>query len=1070
MTLTSRQLESLDTGMNLSVTAGAGSGKTKVLVERYLSILRGEEDVLPSNILALTFTEKASLEMRERIMREVQALSDEEGGRWIRVREDLEAADIATIHGFCTGLIRTEGLSMGIDPDFGVLNETEITSILSDIINGMFTTPGPESPALRRLIVDLGQWRVVKLLKSLIRDRAKLPHDIGSSGLKEASVLFHRKAAEEMMSSALEGLDGIMPHLERLSVMGLPHAESDSGVKLLRGLSGVLSAVREGRTRREILEALHGARSFLLTRSGSPRSVNSLGNSRVWGADHREMKDSVKAVSIFVSEHGSILPFIGNPSLLERAERRLLDVITVLEALHSRYAREKNRINSMDFDDQISLAVRMLEEDGGILRKMRRRYTHILLDEFQDTDPRQWRIAELLWNGGESCRLFMVGDPKQSIYGFRSADVRLFLEASSMLEGHEEGKVVVLDRNFRSAFEIMEFVNGIFPGLMGTDRNRWSVPFDPLDAHRGPGGSVTVVSVIGSRRSEEREGRKAADLIMRAMREWKVMDEDGPRDARFSDIAILVPTRTGFDRYEDALRNASIPYRVYNSGGFFRRQEVKDVLELLNFLVDQNDDIALASVLKGPFFSLSDEDLMSVSLSDGSTLWEKLGRNEAFRGSHDLLERFIDMSFRSEPCMVLAEIFSATGVHATAGGRRQYRNLDRILEWTADPRNGTSVAELRDSLARLVEDPPKEGEPQFFVEDEVVTLLTIHAAKGLEWPIVFILGLEHEGRKNESPTCIISQDDGIAMKVLDTGSGDYLRTPAYEKAARDAELKEAEEKKRVFYVACTRARDHLVLSGAIPVRRNGMEGEPKGMMKLLVDGMDLSFHDMEEGQKEIGRMVVDIVRVSGDSVEELVEEEEEEDREPLSTTPELSIQTDCGVIPAKGRGFLSPTGEEVSEILGVAIDDDRTRTPRAAGNDGPAPFELGEMVHRVLEGIPVERVVREYGYPDLAGPISMMSSDMAEQVKALGPGVGFREVEFVGYLESGGEKHPLKGRVDLLVIDDEGNALIVDYKTGKRRKEHEAQLEAYVRMIEPLAGGSVRSTVVSPGDDNNVHE
>jgi len=275
MTLTSRQLESLDTGMNLSVTAGAGSGKTKVLVERYLSILRGEEDVLPSNILALTFTEKASLEMRERIMREVQALSDEEGGRWIRVREDLEAADIATIHGFCTGLIRTEGLSMGIDPDFGVLNETEITSILSDIINGMFTTPGPESPALRRLIVDLGQWRVVKLLKSLIRDRAKLPHDIGSSGLKEASVLFHRKAAEEMMSSALEGLDGIMPHLERLSVMGLPHAESDSGVKLLRGLSGVLSAVREGRTRREILEALHGARSFLLTRSGSPRSVNS---------------------------------------------------------------------------------------------------------------------------------------------------------------------------------------------------------------------------------------------------------------------------------------------------------------------------------------------------------------------------------------------------------------------------------------------------------------------------------------------------------------------------------------------------------------------------------------------------------------------------------------------------------------------------------------------------------------------------------------------------------------------------------------------------------------------------
>jgi ATP-dependent helicase/nuclease subunit A len=1056
MTLTERQLESLDTSSHLVVTAGAGSGKTKVLVERYMSVLRNDAALLPGNILALTFTEKASLEMKERIRKEVQELADTEGDRWEEVLDNLEEADISTIHSFCTSIIRDNPLSLGLDPDISVLTETETSAIMKDIIKKTFTTPGPESPALRRLIVDMGQFSVVNMVKGIIRDRSRLPFDPGSEELVRTSKLYHSRTAKELLDKAEEDMGDLLMHLKQLSSLEVPSETRDSGVRAIRGISEVLSLVRKGAETREMLAALSRSREVLLTRGGREKSSSRLGNSRIWGSDIKALKESFGHLFSYVHAYQDILFFIEKEGLMDRARERISDLLEVVAAVNRSYMEEKRKLNGMDFDDQISFAMELLKENReGILTKFRRRYRHVLIDEFQDTDPRQWKLAEMLWDGGKGCTLFLVGDPKQSIYGFRSADVRLFLKATGLLDGHEKGNVVVLDRNFRSSSEIMEFVNSVFPGVLDEGDNRWAVPFDPLEAHRSGGGSVSIVGVVGKIAAEAREGRMAAEIIKRALRGWEVDDGDERRSLRLSDIALLLPTRKGFERYEDALRNASIPYQVYKGRGFFERQEVKDVLRLLEFLTDTNDDIALASVLKGPFFSLSDEDLMTVSSGSGGNLWSKLGSCPGFSDVRDVILRCLEACKLETPWMALEEIYEVCAIHATSGGRRQYRNLDRLLEWMVENFAGRDLHEVKDALKMMIEEPPTEGEPPVSRDEDAVTVLTVHASKGLEWPMVLVLGMNHESRGDQWSNHRIHPDHGVVMKVLDTTTGELIKTPAWSAAGEENDIREKEERKRLFYVACTRARDHLVLSGVIPVDRNGVEQEPRGLMKLLKEGADLSLDDFEEPTKKIGGVDVRLFPVK--QGEEPVPEEEEE--VPIEIRmKDGSIPSSCDPVERGSPRFLNPTGEEVMAHKGAI---ERRWTGRDIGPDEPAPDEMGEIVHRALEGVSLKRLLREYGYTDKGtrSRIESIISDLKRQVEKIG-GRHYREIEIVG--RSREKNLPLKGRIDLLIEKEDGSLVVVDYKTGRKREEHRTQLEAYLDMLD---GRKVEARIISPGGD-----
>ncbi|MFO8051571.1 MAG: UvrD-helicase domain-containing protein [Thermoplasmatota archaeon] len=1060
MSLTERQESSLDITRNVAVTAGAGSGKTRVLVERYMKILKSSDSILPRNILALTFTEKAASEMKERIKISVKDLLPGDPVKWSRVLDDLPSADISTIHSFCTKLIRNDPIPCGLDPDLRIITETESQEMLKESVNELLTVEGKESSALRRLLVDIGTWNTSRMLISLVRERSRTDMDIGSDEFRARSRKYLEETWNSRLDTALDDLDPLIRHLDGIKDLPVPDVQKDTAVPLMQAMQPVFRLMHgyedSRETRLKLLSLLNGAREHLLTSSGKERGVGRLGNSRVWGKDHGAVKKCFSLVFSFAFENRELLSIASNPDLKRRARERVKDVLEVYTSLEERFTGKKRMANGVDFDDQISLALMLLQ--GGspkLLENLRKRYVHLLVDEFQDTDPRQWKLVDLLWNGGRSSRLFIVGDPKQSIYGFRSADVRLFMDAQRTLRGHKQGKCVVLDRNFRSRKEIMELVNELFPGIMEKEGSRWEVDFDPLEPHRRAEGSVTVMGVLGGRGSEIWEGAKAAELIKKAVRDWNVEDKDGERGLKFGDIAILLPTRKGFQHYENALRAENIPFQVYKGKGFFERQEVKDVLHLLSFITDPVDDLALASALKGPFFGLSDEDLLKISTSGGRSLHEKMVNSGSFPAEADLISRLMEISDSRVPYQALDDIFREIGAHAVMGGARGSRNLDRLVEWAMEESSAGSMPELKERLRRLVEDPPKEGEPPIRVDEDSVSVMTVHAAKGLEWPMVMVLGMNHEPRGGWTRPYNLDPEKGLSIKIMDPATGELVRTPSYLDSQEDQEDKELQERKRLLYVACTRARDHLVLSGSIPMDRYGREREPHGMMRLLWSSMDLSLEELDKGVKMVGGTAVNLIKVSREDLTE-AEQDDVGHMEMDQGVEGTSVEVPGPVRGNQPTYLLSP-----SRIL--QTDDEKRGIPLDYPDpEGIPPDVMGDMVHSVLQGLPVSRVVRERGLEGSEEKVLELTGAIKEQMDVKGLDPVHTEVEITGELDG----EPVIGRIDLIARNREGKLVVVDHKTGRKKEKHLEQVRIYAKLLAGSVDEEIGCDILTPGTQN----
>lgn len=1058
MTLTERQFQSLDIRKNLAVTAGAGSGKTRVLVERYLTILKSDSNIMPRNILALTFTDKAASEMKERIKRSVREMLPSDRSRWSAVLDDMTSADISTIHSFCTRLIRNDPIPCGLDPDLRTITETEGLEMMRRSINLILTVDGKESPALRRLIVDMGARNLARSLVSLLKERSKVHIKIGSDEFRKRSLDHLARSWDELLNSAREELCDLKEDLLWLSEIDVPDVPRDTAVPVLGSLKPFLNSLdllEDPKGVGALLGLLNDAKEHLLTKNGKERGVGRLGNTRVWGPDHGRLKKVFTGLFPFVHRYKDLLVLVSSEDIRKRAEERISDMIEVYGAVEKDLTKRKRESNGVDFDDQIALAIELLEKDRSpSLLGLRKRYSHLLVDEFQDTDPYQWKLVDLLWDEGRTSKLFIVGDPKQSIYGFRSADVRLFHESKNILMDHKEGDNIVLDKNFRSKKEIMEFVNALFPTVMEDDGSEWGVEFDPLEPSRGAGGSIKIMGVLGSKGSEAREGARAAALIKEAVREWKVSEDGEERSLHYGDIAILLPTRKGFSHYEDSLRSHRIPFQVYKGKGFFERQEVKDVLNLLTFLTNPADDLSLASLLKGPFFGLSDEDLLEISTSGSGTLKDRLGKVERFHQEMELITDMIHISGSMLPHAALHRILLLLGADALMGGARGSRNLDRLVEWSLAESSARSMLELKDRLKNLVDEPPNEGEPPLDVEEDYVSVMTVHAAKGLEWPMVLVLGINHEPRGGFTRSYNLDPENGISIKVMDTSTGELVKTPSFFSMEEDAKDKEMQERKRLFYVACTRAKDHLVLSGSLPIDNMDRVKEPYGMMKFLWNSMDLSMDDLDLGAKEIGGVNVELIKVpKQDIVEEVEELPEEEVHSDVDLTEEIIVP---GPLRSSRNTFLlSPSRVLMSadELRGFPLDYPEP------GEQIP-PDVLGDMVHAVLQGIPMERVIREMGYPDKADIVEKEVDMIRSKLHDFGITPIRNEVEVVGYTDDG----PLLGRIDLLARDKDGKLILVDFKTGKEKKKHTQQVMIYQELLKDVVDEKVSTRIISSKD------
>ncbi len=815
-------------GRSFSVEAGAGTGKTTLIVERILALIRDGRASL-DQIVAITFTEKAAGELKIRLREALESAilrpQGSSGGALSRALEDLERAPISTIHSFCAGLLRERPVEAAIDPYFEPLDEIGMDLLFQETWEEWLGREMERrAPELRRaLLLHMDLNNLPRLVRQVYDNRDLLP----PGG-------FPRPAFS--VSSFIEKMEAEIETVWRLT--GDCRDEGDLGFKSIQELRGKFRDLKEASADR--MEAL------ILDLEIRPK-----GNKRKW--KNPASCEAQKQILRRLADELEIL----QDSI--RAEV-MAGVLDWLKGFVAAVEEEKARRGVLDFQDLLILARNLLREDKETRRYFQERFRYLLIDEFQDTDPLQVEVVFFLAEEGARAetweevtlspgKLFLVGDPKQSIYRFRRADNEIYEKARGKVTAG--GGRLDIFQNFRTVPSIISWVNRIFADLIQPSGGGAFQPvYTPLVADPGrkeflshqPG--VILLSPppgldlleSSAQQVREREADSIAALIEelageKAGARWMVLDrkEGRHRPVRFRDMALLFPTLSGIEAYEEAFKARSIPYRLEGGKEFYVRQEVRSLLSCLKAVDDPVDGISLVAALRSPFFGFSDEEIFLFASSGNplNYLHPPRERGSDFDQAFSLLRGLHETRNSMSLSRAVAELLSRTKALEFSllrqGGEQVAANLRKVLE-QARAFEGERQATFRrfvDWLDTREEESVREGESPWSEEgEENVKLLTVHKAKGLEFPVVFIANLASQpSRKQEF---IPVRGEGTFQVCL----GEF-KTSGFEAALeREKERMEAEER-RLLYVAATRARDHLV----VPLFR----GKRKGFFEMIED-------------------------------------------------------------------------------------------------------------------------------------------------------------------------------------------------------------------------------------------
>lgn len=848
MQWTDAQREAIETrGRRVIVSAGAGSGKTRVLVERFLRLLEENPSWRVADLVAVTFTEKAAREMVSRIRREIrgrieQADTVDARERWRSHRNALDSARIGTIHSLCAAILRAHPAEAGVDPAFTVLEELEADMLLERAVEETLAhiaqplTANPEALPLVEVFATLSALEVRTALTTFVRQGASAA---------EAMTHLDGKTPAELFADWQQTLDRAREEAARAII------ESDSWRECVRAVTRL--SAHDAADKIEQVRAEVAARLVELSTNGDELSRRLLdmkslivlrgGSTKKWPSEAalREVKDALKLMKEWVASE-ELLTLD-----LNEADRAAAEVAARLAELYrrarARFAALKRERSALDFNDLEELTAAMLDRHEEVCRQYHDAehglIRALMVDEFQDTAPIQTRILQRL--APRTGELFIIGDAKQSIYRFRGADVTVFHRMRDELTA-EGGRDVPMSACFRTHERLIAFVNHLFPSVF-TRESRYDTPYEAMTAHRqslSDGASVELHIITQSKDSERKlkaaELReREAQLVARRVREIVEQEtilicgkDDAARAAKYGDIALLFQASTSFDIFEQALGDANVPYVTIAGRGFYDRQEITDLTNLLAFLVSPNDNLSLAAALRSPMFALSDETLLRLRTPPiRRTLWRALcdetishaeAEREAVQAARGALTRLRSMVGRVSAAELIIAALGETGYAATLmalpHGERRVANVEKFIEQARSLASMT-LAELVERVGQMQFREAREGEATV-EETGAVRLMTVHKSKGLEFPIVWLVDTTHKGRPS-SDIVASHADYGIAIRI----SEDHLDTDDEKlKAASYAMLRQIEqqadraEKKRLLYVAATRARDHLIISGA----------------------------------------------------------------------------------------------------------------------------------------------------------------------------------------------------------------------------------------------------------------
>ena len=1140
-----------NTEQNLIVVAGAGSGKTRVLVERYLYLLKVNPDWSLNALVAITFTREAALEMRNRVRSSLEqslksATEPADIQRWATLLTQMDSARIDTIHGLCTTILRANASVIGIDPGFDVMEAVDSGILLETVVNDVLQNATKSD---LKLFNEYDAFQIRQVLTDSALMDVQLA-DLSDDWMREWQTQWETfrdaRLADFKKHPALQAM------LDWQPPAGIP--ADDRTYQMWTTTQTAVTAYLATDNGEELNQHLE---QFC--------AINLVGGSdKQWGG--KEIRQEAKAILTAIRDTArAIRKIIGDPPdhLDEQATQLLPIWHSLIQRVQNEYRQAKARLRVLDFGDLETRTVELLQHTEVASRYCNAEFKHLLVDEFQDTNSAQWAIIQRLADLNHGGTLFVVGDPKQSIYQFRGADVSVFNGVKSQIDSTDSnvGKSIPLAKSFRTNHRLLGCMNQFFSELLVRDESspvsNYQVEMETMDAHRDwdcddySDAMLEFVLLNTANKQVHNIDMRAWEGQVLAERIQTLIDEKRPvfdreqnhyRPIEYRDFAMLFRSMNDVVLYETALKDANIPYVTVAGKGYYSRQEIWDMLNLLKSLYNLSDDLSLATVLRSPMFSFSDDMLFALrqiveadNPKQPIALWDSLQRaltddivgilsadKSKIQFAVDCLDDLSHIAGRVTISELMRQALAKTGYLAILtglpNGIRLRSNIEKLVS-VAEQSGKLSLSAFTQYLNDLSDKEIREGEATLS-SDNAMRLMTVHASKGLEFPVVI---LADTSRANINPqSAVLRYDldsDGkgtLSCKVYhptdDNNSSGYESIYAYRYQQNLERQREDAERKRLLYVACTRAQDYLIMSGQVKMSSNkGWQGANGWLRDLLnLETFDFSAWQDDPHPKPVYE--TEQVRVhlpqyqprpSTKSSRDLWDFDADTTDFP-SQAPSMigSVQ----VATEKKLGHLTAT--QLADLGGARHDEDeasreyfRQRFRNRAFNDAPLNLNPIRRFSTPVTGAIIGNIVHEalrYGaYVDTAPDINQVLQGFAwaeglHEADALKDAVrrakrllrDFGQSELYGWIQSARDnnrpiyaelpfvlrtdKRVIHGILDLLFQRPDGTWVVVDYKTSyvldhdvedqayqKHAKRYHLQVGAYAEAVRNQLGTSV---------------
>ncbi len=1135
--LTTHQKKALNFKDHISLTANAGSGKTFVLSRRYLEIALSLNGSI-GQIAAITFTDKAASELYKKIAEYIESRFDGsdnpvEKNLLNRIRRQLVSANISTIHSFCIDILRQFPVEAGLDANFQSIDEItsselielSIEEVLRESLSGK---PG-EDDAKYLVRFFRSRLGLASQLRSLVKERKKvldIRERVYSRTIEELQSFFHESFLETAGILLQIGEKDFINSFTLINDTVLSEKENNEKALKLRPLiENYVNEIDPG----EKIRLLGLIRDLGFTKRGEVGKQGYLANGMRDG-----LSEQISSTENYIREV-SRLKFPENSEQSELSLARFgKSILNLFSVCVERYESKKRENGSLDYEDILILTKNLLKIPS-VKTELSHKFRYIMVDEYQDTNEIQYQIFLPILDDLREGNLFVVGDEKQSIYMFRDADLEVFRTTKGQISNASgESSLLSLPDSFRMAPGICLFVNKLFRNLFSRPNNLFNeVNHSDLVCAKAEETDSLIEIILGTPSDSNEDGEESADEAeLVARRIISLVKTGDGKELNWKDIAVLVRKRKSFTPLEKIFIEKNIPFNIVGGKGFYQRQSVYDIYNYFSFLLDPRNDTALVGIMRSPFFNIPDNRIYELSLCEGGTLWEKLLK--ACSSDQD----FQKITNRLKAHLEQAKVFNAPGLlrrilresaylavlAQKASGQQEIANLDKLVRLTIDfqGKGFKTMYDYVDFLKNSIEETEDEAQAAIADESDSVKVMTLHQAKGLEYPAVFIYNAHEttQAGKVKKGSVQIDKNYGLLTKVPVNNDyfSEYESAPISSLYDYISAKKEAAELKRLFYVGATRAKNYLFISA-----ESNEKYKEGSFMRLLQEGLNIDFTQdtfefrdqlqflkTEEGKfenfsREIGKKI-NILRYVDEKINDA-----DKDSEPAAV-PKIMIG---------GTGDY-PKGEVISatrfaafsqcplkyqltfelEMSGLMKDyikslaarkiKEKSSKEQPGGKPALSAEWKGSIIHKILQQDnlkisteEIEKIIRLENVPDVTGNITLLSNEISRKLTELsGSDIytrissyknSFNEHEI--YVNDG--DYFLHGIMDKLIIEGD-KAVIIDYKTDSIKREeicdraslyfHQLKFYSYIvsRFFRELTSFELRLIFINfPGEDVN---